>query len=90
MLVALVSHHDDVNVETLGHLASRKRDTIFRIASITKLVAAVAAMILVENVRYGSTVPSSRICQNLQIATCSSPSLLSLMTRYLHCAQSPF
>ncbi len=52
-LVALVSHHDDVHVETLGtisvgHSAPMKRDTIFRIASITKPIAAVAAMILVE------------------------------------------
>jgi len=52
-LVALVSHHDDVHVETLGtmsvgHPAPMKRDTIFRIASITKPVTAVAAMILVE------------------------------------------
>jgi CubicO group peptidase (beta-lactamase class C family) len=55
-LVALVSHHDDVHVETLGTLAfggpaPMKRDTIFRIASITKLVTAVAAMILVEECR---------------------------------------
>src|SRR5204863_6817618 len=52
-LVALVSHHDEVHVETLGTLAfgnpaPMKRDTIFRIASITKLITAVAAMILVE------------------------------------------
>jgi CubicO group peptidase (beta-lactamase class C family) len=52
-LVALVSHHDDVHVEALGTLsfgsaAPMKRDTIFRIASITKLITAVAAMILVE------------------------------------------
>jgi CubicO group peptidase (beta-lactamase class C family) len=52
-LVALVGHHDDVHVETLGtmsvgHPAPMKRDTIFRIASITKPIAAVAAMILVE------------------------------------------
>src|SRR4051794_34221841 len=52
-LVALVSHRDDVHVETLGTLAfgsaaPMKRDTIFRIASITKPIAAVAAMILVE------------------------------------------
>jgi CubicO group peptidase (beta-lactamase class C family) len=52
-LVALVSHHDDVHVETLGTLAfgdpaPMKRDTIFRIASITKPITAVAAMILVE------------------------------------------
>jgi CubicO group peptidase (beta-lactamase class C family) len=52
-LVALVSHHDDVHTETLGTLAfdnpaPMKRDTIFRIASITKIITAVAAMILVE------------------------------------------
>ena len=52
-LVALVSRQDDVHVETLGtmafgHPAPMKRDTIFRIASITKPITAVAAMILVE------------------------------------------
>src|ERR1700730_12337949 len=52
-LVALVSYHDDVHVETLSTLAfddpsPMKSDTIFRIASITKLITAVAAMILVE------------------------------------------
>lgn len=52
-LVALVSHQDDVHVETLGTRSlgnpePMKRDTIFRIASITKIIAAVAAMILVE------------------------------------------
>jgi CubicO group peptidase (beta-lactamase class C family) len=53
-LVALVSHYDGVHVETLGALAfdnpaPMERDTIFRIASLTKLIAAVAAMILVED-----------------------------------------
>lgn len=52
-LVALVSRHDEVHVETLGTLAfgnpaPMRRDTIFRIASITKPIAAAAAMILVE------------------------------------------
>src|SRR6266702_998754 len=52
-LVALVSHHDDLHVETLGTMAfgdpaPMKRDTIFRIASITKPITAVATMILVE------------------------------------------
>jgi CubicO group peptidase (beta-lactamase class C family) len=52
-LVALVSRHDDVHLETLGTMsagdpAPMKRDTIFRIASLTKPVTAVAAMILVE------------------------------------------
>ena len=55
-LVALVSHQDDVHVEALGTLAfdntvPMQRDSIFRIASLTKLVTAVAAMILVEECR---------------------------------------
>ncbi|HEY5757053.1 MAG TPA: serine hydrolase domain-containing protein [Steroidobacter sp.] len=52
-MVALVSRHDDVHVEVLGNLHVDRndpmpRDAIFRIASITKPVAAVAAMILIE------------------------------------------
>jgi hypothetical protein len=51
-LVALISRHGDVYVEMLGTMAvdrpPMKRDTIFRIASITKPITAVAAMILVE------------------------------------------
>jgi CubicO group peptidase (beta-lactamase class C family) len=47
-LVALVSHCDGVHVETLGTLAfdnpaPMRRDTIFRIASLSKPVTAVAA-----------------------------------------------
>ena len=53
-LVALVSHHDDVHVETLGSLAFEnpapmERDSIFRIASLSKIITAAAAMILVED-----------------------------------------
>jgi CubicO group peptidase (beta-lactamase class C family) len=52
-LVWLVSHHDHVHVETLGNLSFghpgvMKRDTIFRIASLSKVITAVAAMILIE------------------------------------------
>ncbi|AIE87917.1 serine hydrolase domain-containing protein [Fimbriimonas ginsengisoli] len=55
-LVALVSRHGDTHVETLGTLSftnpsPMRRDTIFRIASITKPVTAVAAMILLEECR---------------------------------------
>jgi len=53
-LVALVSRHDEVHVEVLGTMAFDRpapmtRDTIFRIASITKPVVAAAAMVLVED-----------------------------------------
>jgi len=52
-IVALVSRHDDVHVETLGtasleHPAPIARNTIFRIASIAKPITAAAAMVLVE------------------------------------------
>src|SRR5215813_7855549 len=52
-LVALVSRDDEVHVEVLGILSvggriSMQRNTIFRIASLTKPITAVAAMILVE------------------------------------------
>ena len=55
-LVALVSRHDDVHIETLGTMsfgrpAPMKRDAIFRVASVVKPVTAVAAMILVEECR---------------------------------------
>lgn len=52
-LVAVASRHGEVHVHVAGTLAAvgtepMRRDTIFRIASMTKPVAAVAAMILVE------------------------------------------
>src|SRR5262249_45089983 len=55
-LVALVSRDDEVHVEVLGTLSvggriPMQRDTIFRIASLTKPITAVAAMILVEECR---------------------------------------
>jgi CubicO group peptidase (beta-lactamase class C family) len=51
-VVTLVSRHGEVYAEAIGKMAvggaPMQRDTIFRIASMTKPVAAVAAMILVE------------------------------------------
>lgn len=53
-LVALVSRGDQVHVEALGTLAQgsrapMRRDTIFRISSMTKPLTAAAAMVLVED-----------------------------------------
>jgi CubicO group peptidase (beta-lactamase class C family) len=51
-LVTLVSRHGEIHVDAIGALsiggAPMQRDSIFRIASMTKPVGAVAAMILVE------------------------------------------
>jgi CubicO group peptidase (beta-lactamase class C family) len=62
-LTALVSRDEDVHVEVLGRQSLEsstpmRQDTIFRIASITKPVTAVAAMILVEEckMRLGDAV----------------------------------
>jgi CubicO group peptidase (beta-lactamase class C family) len=53
-LVALVARGDDVHVAALGHKAFGDqepigRDAIFRIASISKPIAGVAAMLLIED-----------------------------------------
>jgi CubicO group peptidase (beta-lactamase class C family) len=53
-LVALVARGDDVHIEAIGHKAFGDgepigRDAIFRIASISKPIAGVAAMLLIED-----------------------------------------
>jgi CubicO group peptidase (beta-lactamase class C family) len=54
-LVTLVSRHGEIHIDAIGHLsvggAPMQRDSIFRIASMTKPIGAVAAMILVEECR---------------------------------------
>ena len=53
-LVALLARGDDVHTEVLGHAAlgdpaPLRRDAIFRIASLTKPIAAAGAMLLVDD-----------------------------------------
>jgi CubicO group peptidase (beta-lactamase class C family) len=53
-LVALVACGDDVHVDAIGHGSfgatdSIRRDAIFRIASLTKPIVGVAAMVLIES-----------------------------------------
>jgi CubicO group peptidase (beta-lactamase class C family) len=60
--VALLAQGDRVDVAGVGQVdlagsAPMQRDTIFRIASITKPIAAVAAMVLVEDGRMGLDDP---------------------------------
>jgi CubicO group peptidase (beta-lactamase class C family) len=55
-LVAHVSRHDEVYIDTRSTLSFEqptpmKRDTIYRIASLSKVITAVAAMMLVEECR---------------------------------------
>lgn len=69
-LVALVSRHDEVHVEAHGRLAvdggaPMRRDTIFRISSMTKPITAVAAMILVEECKLRLDEPVDRLLPEL-------------------------
>jgi CubicO group peptidase (beta-lactamase class C family) len=64
-LVALLCRRGEVHVEEIGtraagHRAPMRRDTIFRITSMTKPVTAVAAMILVEECRLRLDEPVDR------------------------------
>ncbi len=73
-LVALVSRRGEAYVEALGVKAlggsdPAQRDTIFRIASMTKPITAAAAMIL-RNVSCGSTIRSTGSCPSWPIAGC--------------------
>jgi CubicO group peptidase (beta-lactamase class C family) len=61
-LVALVARRGEVHVEAIGTTEAggsepMRRDTIFRIASVTKQIAAAAAMTLIEECRLGLDDP---------------------------------
>src|SRR5690349_16825191 len=69
-LVTLVSRGDEVHVDaigmkTIGGSDPMERDTIFRIASMSKPVAAAAAMILVEECRLRLDDPVDRFLPEL-------------------------
>ena len=58
-------HVDAIGARTVGRAAPVQRDTIFRIASMTKPVTAVAAMILVEECRLRLDEPVDRFLPEL-------------------------
>jgi CubicO group peptidase (beta-lactamase class C family) len=69
-LVALVSRCGETHVEALGGQALEggtpmRRDTIFRIASMTKPITAAAAMILIEECVFGLDDPVERFLPEL-------------------------
>ncbi len=68
-IATLVSRRGEVHVDTLGAAtlggAPIRRDTLFRIASLTKPVAAAAAMILVEECRLRLDEPIDRLLPEL-------------------------
>src|SRR5213593_3410658 len=69
-MVTLVAHGDDVHVDTIGVLAfgsdePMRRDTIFRITSMTKPILALATMMLVEDGRLALDEPADRLLPEL-------------------------
>src|SRR5438552_17529628 len=69
-LVTLVSRRGEVHVDAIGMKAvggsePMRRDTIFRIASMTKPITAAAAMILVEECRLRLDDPVDRLLPEL-------------------------
>ena len=69
-LVALVSRRGEVHLDALGTLTAggkspMQRDTIFRIASMTKPVTAAAAMILIEECKLRLDEPVDRLLPEL-------------------------
>jgi CubicO group peptidase (beta-lactamase class C family) len=69
-IVTLVSRGDEVHVDTIGTMAldgsdAMRRDTIFRISSMTKPVTAVAAMSLVEDGTLHIDEPVDRLIPEL-------------------------
>jgi CubicO group peptidase (beta-lactamase class C family) len=69
-LVTLVSRHGEVYAEAIGTQAvggavPMRRDTIFRISSMTKPITAVAAMILVEECKLRLDEPVDRLLPEL-------------------------
>jgi CubicO group peptidase (beta-lactamase class C family) len=61
-LVTLISRRGEVHVDAIG---SMKRDTIFRISSMTKPVTAAAAMLLVEECKLRLDEPVDRLLHEL-------------------------
>jgi CubicO group peptidase (beta-lactamase class C family) len=68
-LVTLVSRRGDIHVEAIGRQAiggaAMRRDTIFRITSMTKPVTAAATMILVEECKLRLDEPVDRLLPEL-------------------------
>jgi len=92
-VVALVSRHGEVHVEAVGTLsfggAPMMRDTIFRIASMTKPVIAAATLMLVEEGKLRLDDPVDASCPNWPTARCSRRSTARSRTRCRRGGRSP-
>jgi CubicO group peptidase (beta-lactamase class C family) len=69
-MVTLIAHGENVHVDTIGVMAfgsndPMRRDTIFRIASMTKPILAAATMMLVEDGKLALDEPVDRLAPEL-------------------------
>src|SRR5207245_5041174 len=69
-MVSLVAHGEDVHVDAIGAMAfgsnePMRRDTIFRITSMTKPILAAATMMLVEDGKVALAEPVDRLLPEL-------------------------
>src|SRR5881296_4758223 len=69
-MVTLVAHGEEVHVDTIGVMAfgsdePMRRDTIFRITSMTKPILALATMMLVDDDALGLDEPVDRLLPEL-------------------------
>jgi hypothetical protein len=77
-MVSLVARDDEVHVEPIGAAAFGgrrvQRDTIFRIASMTKPVTAVATLMLIEDASSVLTIPSTSSSPSSRTGACCGAS----------------
>ena len=69
-IVTLIAHADNVHIDTIGEMAfgsgdPMRRDTVFRITSMTKPILAAATMMLVEEGRLELDAPIDRLAPEL-------------------------
>jgi len=94
-LVTLISRRGEVYVEAIGTMdigggsGPMRRDTIFRISSMTKPIAAVAAMTLIEECKLRLDEPVDRLLPELADRTVLARTMGRWMTRCPHTGPSP-
>ena len=82
-------HVDAIGVDTVGENRPMRRDTIFRISSMTKPVTAVAAMLLVEECRLGLDDPVDALLPELADRRVLARSTAKSTTRCRPTVRSP-
>jgi CubicO group peptidase (beta-lactamase class C family) len=93
-IVTLVSRRGEAHVDAIGTKAfgdsdPMRRDTIFRVASVTKPIVAAAAMILVEECTLRLDEPVDPGCRNWRTVASCEPSTARSTTPCRQTGRSP-